>query len=268
MRTIYKKKTGMDYEDLLCRFTEMCRRVLGENLTGVYLHGSAAMGCFQQEISDLDLLVIVNADVPDSVKADFMEHVVRLDEEGPGKGMELSLVKREFCRPFVYPTPFELHFSEAHLEWYKRNPQEYVEKMRGTDRDLAAHFMITRRYGICLWGAGIEDVFGEVPAEAYRDSILYDMENAREDILINPLYVTLNLCRVLGYLREGLVLSKKSGGEWGLEHLPEAFHVLLQKALQCYASGEKISADTEKTVQFADYMTTEIHKMVTVQTGH
>lgn len=256
----------MIYEDLLSRFTEMCREILGENLTGVYLHGSAAMGCFQPEISDLDLLVIVNTDVPDGVKAEFMEHVICLNEEGPGKGMELSLVKREFCRPFVYPTPFELHFSEAHLEWYKRNPREYVEKMRGTDKDLAAHFMITRKFGICLWGVRKEDVFGEVPAEAYRDSILYDMENAGEDILTNPLYVTLNLCRVLGYLREDLVLSKKSGGEWGLMHLPERFHTLLCEALRCYACGEKLSADGELLARFAGYMTAEIRNNVDAQT--
>lgn len=249
----------MRYEDLLSRFTEMCREILGENLTGVYLHGSAAMGCFQPQLSDLDLLVIVNTDVPDGMKAEFMEHVVCLNEEGPGKGIELSLVKREFCETFVYPTPFELHFSEAHLEWYKRNPQEYVEKMRGTDKDLAAHFMITRKFGVCLWGAKKEDVFGEVPAEAYRDSILYDVENAGEDILTNPLYVTLNLCRVLGYLREGLVLSKKSGGEWGLIHLPEEFHALLREALRCYACGEKLSAGRELLTQFAEYMTAEIY---------
>ncbi len=30
---------------LLSRFVGMSREVLGENLTGVYLHGSAAMGC-------------------------------------------------------------------------------------------------------------------------------------------------------------------------------------------------------------------------------
>lgn len=248
----------MTYEDLLSRFTEMCREILGENLTGVYLHGSAAMDCFQPEISDLDLLVIVDTDVPDGVKAEFMEHVVCLNEKGPGKGMELSLVKREFCNPFVYPTPFELHFSEAHLEWYKRNPREYVEKMRGTDKDLAAHFTITRKFGVCLWGAEKEDVFGDVPAEAYRDSILYDMENAGEDILTNPLYVTLNLCRVLGYLREELVLSKKSGGEWGLIHLPERFHTLLCEALRCYACGEKLSVGRELLTQFAGYMMAEI----------
>lgn len=35
--------------ELLSRITEMSRKVLGLNLVGVYLHGSAAMGCFHFE---------------------------------------------------------------------------------------------------------------------------------------------------------------------------------------------------------------------------
>lgn len=45
----------MVYEDFLSRFTGMSRDTLGENLIGVYLHGSAAMGCFNPAKSDLDL---------------------------------------------------------------------------------------------------------------------------------------------------------------------------------------------------------------------
>ena len=35
------------------------REIFRENLMGVYLHGSAAMGCFQAQKSDLDLLFLV-----------------------------------------------------------------------------------------------------------------------------------------------------------------------------------------------------------------
>lgn len=61
--------------------------------------------------------------------------------ESTGKG-KLSIVKMDVCKPFVYPTPFELHFSNAYLQWYKTNPLDYVEKMNGVDKDLAAHFTI------------------------------------------------------------------------------------------------------------------------------
>ena len=146
----------MVYEDLLIRFTEMSRAALGDNLVGVYLHGSAAMGCFNPQKSDLDLILVVEKEIPDAAKLEFMRYVVELNEEAPAKGIELSIVKKVYCDPFVYPTPFELHFSCTHLNWFREKPEDYVEKMKGTDKDLAAHFTIIRKYGIVLYGAIIE----------------------------------------------------------------------------------------------------------------
>ena len=45
---------------LLNRFVEQSEEILQDNLTGIYLHGSAVMGCFNPAKSDLDLIVVVN----------------------------------------------------------------------------------------------------------------------------------------------------------------------------------------------------------------
>lgn len=244
--------------DLLSRFTEMSRSVLGDRLVGIYLHGSAVMGCFNPQKSDLDLILVVNGAIPNEEKREFMESVIKLNEEAPVKGIELSIVKREFCNPFVYPTPFELHFSVMHIGWFRENPADYIEKMTGTDKDLAAHFTIIRKCGRVLFGEEIQDVFGEIPREDYIDSIWADIEEAREEILENPMYITLNLCRVLACLREALILSKREGGEWGLSKLPSRFHGLIRDALQSYASDEQMVIDSRKAQDFADDMLEQI----------
>ena len=120
-------------------FTNRSKKILTDNLVGIYLHGSA-------------------------------------------KGIEMSIVKSDVCKPFVYPTPFELHFSVMHVNWYRDNPDDYIQKMNGTDEDLAAHFTIIRNRGICLEGLPIKDVFGEVPREAYLDLIWQDIAEGEEDI--------------------------------------------------------------------------------------
>lgn len=250
----------MVYEDLLLRFTEMSRATLGDNLIGIYLHGSAAMGCFNPQKSDLDLILVVEKEIPDATKLEFMWNVVELNKEAPAKGIELSIVKNVYCDPFVYPTPFELHFSCTHLNWFREKPEDYVEKMKGTDKDLAAHFTIIRKYGIVLYGAGIEEVFGEVPQKDYIDSIWFDVENACEDIVENPLYVTLNLCRTLAYLQEGLVLSKQAGGEWAMRILPEKFVGLIEAALECYKSDREMTVDQELMQDFASQMIMHIEE--------
>ncbi|MDO4667672.1 MAG: nucleotidyltransferase domain-containing protein [Streptococcus sp.] len=49
-------------------FVENSHQILGENLVGIYLHGSVAMGCFNDKKSDIDLLVVVNNDITDTIK--------------------------------------------------------------------------------------------------------------------------------------------------------------------------------------------------------
>lgn len=246
---------------LLSQFTEMCRDVLGENLTGVYLHGSAVMGCFNLQKSDLDLIIVVNDTVPDAEKLEFMEKAVTLNKEAPSKGFEWSIVKKGFCKPFVYPTPYELHFSNSHLNWFQQNPTDYIHKMQGTDKDLAAHFTIINHYGKTLFGEEIREVFGEVPKEDYINSICLDVENACTDVVSNPVYIILNLCRVLAYLQDGLVLSKKAGGQWGMDNLSETYHPLIQNALAAYTGSGEFLSPPENAQAFAGDMAAKIERL-------
>ncbi len=133
----------MSIDQIVEEFVRESGLILEENLVGVYLHGSAAMGCFNEKKSDIDLLVVSERALSDETKRRYMDMVVRLNENAPAKGIEMSIVRKDVCKPFVYPTPFELHFSVAHLDWYRTNPEEYIQKMQGVDRDLAAHVTIT-----------------------------------------------------------------------------------------------------------------------------
>lgn len=244
-----------EYNNLISDFITQSQHILGDNLTGIYLHGSAAMGCFNAQKSDIDLLVVVKADMSKETKRQYMDMVVSLNERAPEKGIEMSIVKESVCNPFVYPTPFELHFSIAHLDWYKSNPEDYVERMKGTDKDLAAHFTITYHRGKTLYGKEIKEVFAEVSSEAYMDSIWADIEDAKEDIIENTMYITLNLCRVLAYKMEGLILSKQEGGEWAVKCLekPE-YKEMISEALQEYRIGETMHVNDSVATGFAEYM--------------
>ena len=250
------------YSALTDIFVRECSEILGENLVGVYLHGSAVMGCFNPDKSDIDLIVVVRDTVPDDRKRRFMEMIVALNEKAPAKGIEMSIVKSGVCRPFAYPTPFELHFSSGTLGWYKSDSEGYIQNMKGEDKDLAAHFMIITNRGKTLYGKPIEEVFGEVDRKCYLDSIWSDIENAEEDILDNTMYIVLNLTRVLAYCREGLILSKKEGGEWGMENIPERYRVMINTALEEYSSAEKAEYDDRLAVEYVGYMLSEIRAYI------
>lgn len=244
----------MLYQEVINNFTNMCKDIFSDDLTGVYLHGSLAMGCFNPKKSDIDFIVVIENDMTEKQKIDFMNSVVELNQQAPPKGIEVSIVKKEYCNPFVYPTRFELHFSIAHLQWFKNNPYEYIEKMNGTDKDLAAHFMIIHQYGIALYGKEITEVFGKVQEEHYIDSIWEDVKNAKEDILVNPVYVMLNLCRVAAFLKERLCLSKVEGGKWAVRNVNQKYKRLILNTLQCYETDKIISEDKELLLEFAEEM--------------
>ena len=248
--------------DLINEFVNRSKDILKENLVGIYLHGSSVMGCFNPEKSDIDLIIVVDDKMSDITKKAYMDMVVKLNSYAPAKGIEMSIVRKEVCDPFVYPTPFELHFSAMHLKWYKDNPEDYILKMNGTDKDLAAHFTIIGKRGKCLFGLPIEDVFAVVPKADYLDSIWNDIVEAPEEITGNTMYLTLNLARVLAFAKDGLVLSKKEGGEWGLKNIPEEYHRLIEDALSEYGSSVVPQYDMELAVEYAEYMIQSIKEMI------
>lgn len=225
----------MEVTNVLYKIREAYKTILGDNLVGMYIHGSIAMGCFHFERSDVDFLVVVKQDISQQEKEALISALLALEPEVPPKGPEMSVVLLAHCQHFLHPTPFLLHYSRAHTAEAKENLADYCRAMQGTDPDLAAHFTITRYAGIVLWGEAIDRVFTPVPRADYVNSILWDVESAEDDICGNPLYFVLNLCRVLAYLQDGLILSKEQGGLWGVANLHNAdYRDMLRRAVACY----------------------------------
>lgn len=249
----------MNERALLQRVCDAYRCILGEKLTGFYVHGSIAFGCFTWATGDVDFLAVVEAPLTQAVKESLIRILLDLTPIAPPKGFEMSVVLRDVCAPFQYPTPFELHFSNAHKARAEAELSAYCREMHGVDSDLAAHFTVIRHVGETLFGADIAEVFGEIPRAAYVDSILGDVGGAVQEIGGNPVYTILNLCRVLVYLQDGAVLSKRQGGEWGLRCLPEEYHPLLYSALQAY--GGASFPEGLPAVDFAREMLGRIRKL-------
>lgn len=241
-------------KELLERISIEYRRILKNKLVGIYVHGSIAFGCFNWEKSDIDFLVVTEEIPTSEEKERLIEVLLRLEKEAPPKGFEMSVILEKYCGSFVYPTPFELHFSNAHMESCRKDLKAYCQSMNGTDKDLAAHITVIQKVGIVLCGKEIKAVFGAVPWEHYLDSIKCDIEDSENEITDNPVYVILNLCRVLAYTQEGLVLSKAQGGLWGLKNLPVRYEPVVRAASRAYDSDAAFVADSGSMKDFSKYM--------------
>lgn len=239
--------------NLLATFQE----TLSNNLIGVYLHGSLAMGCFNPARSDIDLLVVTRHGMSIETKRDIAQTLLTCSlSPSP---VEISFLVQQDIHPFQHPLPFDLHYSESWCERYTQALADGTwrtwndEKKR--DPDLVAHITVTRARGICLSGKPILEVLPPVPPAFYAASIVGDFNDALAQYQHMPVYFTLNACRVLAYLREGHIFSKDEGGTWGLQTLPTALHGVIAQALDVYR-GNMADAPFEETslTRFAQYV--------------
>jgi len=244
--------------ELLSCIKDRYTAILGGNLSGIYVHGSLAFGCFSWERSDIDFLVVVKTEPTPAQKTALICVLLDLDASAPQKGFEMSVVTEAVCRPFVYPTPYVLHYSNAYRDRYLADCESLSRTLHGADPDLAAHITVTRDVGVVICGKPIDAVFSQVPAEAYLDSIRCDIENARDDIHRDPVYIILNLCRVLAFVRDGAVLSKADGGAWGLAHLPPEYRPPVQAAYDAYTAGTPFVCTDTAADAFAAFLLREI----------
>lgn len=234
-------------------------RILDGKLTGIYIHGSIALGSFMWDRSDIDLLVVVSKELSLEEKKDMMNATLRLNEKATKKGIEMSVVLDKYCTNPVYPTPFDLHFSNMHLDWLKREPDRYCELMQGEDPDLASYFAVIKQSGIVLYGESIDRLFQNVGEEYYLKSVMADIEAAREEFLDSPMYHTLNLCRTLAYKNDKIIRSKSQGGEWALNHLPKKYKELVQLALSEYCEGCQAVYNDRNAADFCSFMFKQIN---------
>lgn len=247
-----------DIDTILSKIRNTHTDILKHNLVGIYIHGSLAFNCFNWNKSDIDFIVVVNRPLELNVKFKLMKSIIELNNTAPSKGLEMSVVLKENCLNFRYPTPFELHFSNAHIKLYQNDPIDFCEKMKGNDIDLAAHFTVIKNNGFVLYGEPIDYVFGIVPKENYIDSIKSDITSAKEDIIESPIYIILNLCRVLAYVKSNRILSKESGGKWGMKNLDNEFYDIVCEALVCYKTDKIMHIDENKGSLFCEYMLNNI----------
>lgn len=216
----------------------------GENLLGLYLHGSLAMGCFHPGASDIDLVGVTQ----EPLHADVHRAMLRalLAASGAPAPVEISTVHYAQIAPWRHPTPFDLHYSEMHRTGAMQmlaNPAALPGE-GGVDADLAAHFTVIQQRGLCLWGAPIEALKIEVPWADYLGSLRRDFVWAQIAGNASLVYAVLNACRTLAAVEEQRVLSKAEGVAWTRPRLPVPLRDVVEAAAARYAGTERELSDT------------------------
>jgi len=238
--------------DLMKAVNGWIEDILQDKYVGVYFHGSLRLGSFNYHKSDLDFIIVVNHKISNGMKRQMCDKMMENRRLFPKKGFEFSVVLEKYCHEFIYPTPFELHMSEAFEKAYLENPENVIEYEVKVDPDLASHFhVINVPNDVMDFGRPSKEVFSVVPEEYVLKSNWSDIKDAEQDITNNPTYTILNLCRFYAYIRENLTLSKYDGGRWALENMNSSFPNIIKKAMEDYMSEDETAYNTRELYDFA-----------------
>lgn len=264
----YRELFNLDTELFLDKITKLFKEELSDNLLGIYVHGSLAMGCFNPHKSDIDFLVVVNRKLTPVNNSRIAKLALSLHDDMPNeRGIEFTIILETYLKKFVYPTPFEFHYSEYHRENYRTNENYLCGGFE--DKDLASQIVVAYERGLTLYGKPLSELYEPIDSQYYLASILHDVEGAAEEIVsdppayLTPMYLTLNLCRVLFFVKEGKIASKREGGEWGLNNLPHKYQQLVEHSLYEY-NGETVNSRVvpQNFKEFIEFMNKEIQEEI------
>jgi streptomycin 3"-adenylyltransferase len=94
---------------------EALRDVLGPDLVGAYLHGSAVLGGLRAQ-SDIDVLAVSERRMTRPERARLIARLLAVSgpdtAAAPPRPLEVSVVVRSEIRRWVYPPRMELQFGE------------------------------------------------------------------------------------------------------------------------------------------------------------
>jgi predicted nucleotidyltransferase len=217
--------------------------LLGDDLLGVYLHGSAVLGNGGPR-SDVDVLAIAARRTTDDERRRMLG-LCRSVSLSP-RPLEFDLVVASEIRPWRHPAPYDFHYSELRRDG--SGP--------GTNRDLASAVTMVLAGDTTLFGPPPAQLLDPVPRADYIDAILKDTETVDEYLPWDTRNVILTLARVWAGIGSDVVHSKVSAAEWALLRLPEEHRAVLQRAVAIYR-GERDDfwEDVQPQIRaYADYV--------------
>ena len=216
----------------------LVRDVLGDDLVGVYLYGSAVVGGLKPD-SDVDLLVLASRHTSAAEKRRLVETLIRLSgrgaASGPARSIELTVVADPDVRPWRYPPSVDFQYGDWLRQEFQRGDAVPWDE---PNPDLAILLETARSASIAIVGPPLATVVPPVPradlVRAMDDGIpglLADIEGDTRNVL-------LTLARIWTTVATGEIQPKDAAADWALGRLPEDRRGALARARDRYLGVE------------------------------
>lgn len=206
--------------------------VLGPEVVGAYLHGSAVFGGLMPA-SDLDVLVVSRRSLDDRQRAALLDGLFTISGfTGGARPVELTVVVQSDVRPWRFPPTGDFLYGEWLREEFEGGGAPRPEPMP----DLALLITMVLAGDHPLIGAPPARVLDPVPhADLLRASVA-GIPDLLDDLDHDTRNVVLTLARIWATLITGEIKSKDAAASWAVAQLPPQHRPVLEHAKRLYLS--------------------------------
>lgn len=239
------------------------RDVLGRELVGAYLHGSAVLGGLRPH-SDVDVLAV---SARPTTRDERSRLAVRLGELSgrrapvPGRPVELTIVVAAAVRPWRAPGRLDFQYGEWLRDEFERgNLEPWSEEAHA---DVAVLIAIALLGNVALSGPPPRAVFDTIPPRDLAEAMVGGLDGLLLDVEDDTRNVLLTLARIWCTLATGEIRSKDRAATWAVERLPDEHRQPLDRARAIYLGEEEERWDdvASRVAPLAARMTTEIRRL-------
>ncbi|HEY8479664.1 MAG TPA: aminoglycoside adenylyltransferase family protein [Spirillospora sp.] len=220
-------------EDVLA----LVRDVLGEDLVGAYLHGSAVLGGLRPH-SDLDVFAVSARPLTARERRALGDGLLGVSRHPARDGLrpvELTVVVHSAVRPWRYPPERDFQYGE----WLRGAFERGRVPPPGPDPDLALLVTTVLLADRPLAGPPPARVLDPVP----RGDLVRAMTDAVPDLLADldgdTRNVVLTLARIWSTVVTGRIRPKDEAADWALARLPDEHRPVLARARSVYLGDEE-----------------------------
>ena len=242
--------------NLLSSLLSNIQRVLGTKLVGLYLYGSATAGDFDQDLSDVDLLAAVQADIT--------------DKEFP----ELENMHNDFVQKYPkWKDRIEVAYYSLHgLKTFKNERSQIVVISPGeplnihdAGHDWLINWYVIQENGIALFGPHQSTLIPKISKDEYiewvkKQTLLWQArinDFNEQTTRGSAAYAVYTMCRAMYAVRYGQQASKNNALAWAKKEFPQ-WASLLEAAegwrkRQWKAKKDTIGSELPRVIEFVNF---------------
>lgn len=242
----YFEENSTEHTEVNHILTWLCPKihsVLKNNLVGIYLYGSLVSGDFDYDTSDIDLLVVTEADINkrefsilNKMHMDLVKKFKNWDDR-----IEIAYIAKKALKTFK-----QINSSIAVI-----SPGEPFN-IKNAGIDWLMNWYIVRKTSVTILGPNpntvIEDISKDEFIFAVKNHAIdwYNWVTHTKESRSFQAYAVLTICRAFYVINNGEQVSKKQAANWAQKMYPE-WATLIENALAWRTDWQNKAIDPQDT---------------------